>query len=79
LLLGTIVNTAAIVLGGVIGLLFGQALSAKVKATLTQGIGLAILLVGGSMALQTENVLVIIASLVLGGAVGELLDNRLSE
>ena len=73
-MLGTIVNTIAILFGGLVGLLFGQALPEKIKITVIQGIGLAVLLIGGSMALQTKNPLVVIASLVLGGIVGELID-----
>jgi len=73
-MLGTIVNTIAILFGGLIGLLFGQALPDKMKNTVIQGIGLAVLLIGLTMALQTENVLVVIASLVLGGIMGELID-----
>ncbi|HWP95643.1 MAG TPA: DUF554 domain-containing protein [Syntrophomonadaceae bacterium] len=76
-MLGTIVNTAAIILGGALGLLFGNALSEKMKLTLIQGIGLAVLLIGGSMALKTNNALVIIASVVIGGAIGELIDIEL--
>jgi len=76
-LLGTIVNAVAIVLGGILGLLFGQALTEKMKTTVIQGIGLAVLLIGGSMALQTKNPLIVIGSLVVGGIVGELIDIEL--
>ncbi|MCO1601427.1 DUF554 domain-containing protein [Desulfosporosinus nitroreducens] len=73
-MLGTVVNTIAILIGGLLGLLFGQTLPDKIKKTVIQGIGLAVLLIGVSMALQTKNTLVVIASLVLGGIVGELID-----
>ena len=73
-MLGTIVNTLSILFGGLVGILFGQALPEKMKKTVIQGIGLAVLLIGGSMALQTKNALVVIASLVLGGIVGEFID-----
>ncbi|WP_407306062.1 DUF554 domain-containing protein [Desulfosporosinus sp. SB140] len=76
-MLGTIVNTIAIVIGGFTGLLFGQALPEKMKSTVIQGIGLVVLLIGGSMALQTKNSLVIIASLVIGGIIGEWIDIEL--
>jgi len=76
-MLGTIVNTIAIILGGALGLGFGNALSTKMKLTLIQGIGLAVLLIGGSMALKTNNALVVIASLVIGGVIGELIDIEL--
>ena len=75
--LGTIVNIAAIILGGVLGLLFGQAIPDKIKKTVIQGIGLAVLLIGGSMSLQTKNPLVVISSLVIGGIIGEWLDIEL--
>lgn len=76
-MLGTIVNTIAIIIGGFLGLLFGQALPEKIKSTVIQGIGLVVLLIGGSMALQTKNPLVVITSLVLGGVMGELIDIEL--
>ncbi len=76
-MLGTIINTAAIILGGVLGLLFGHALSENMKVTVIQGLGLAVLLIGGSMALQTNNPLIVILSLVIGGVIGELIDIEL--
>lgn len=76
-MLGTIVNTGAILFGGLLGLMFGHALPDKVKKTVIQGIGMAVLLIGGSMALKTQNTLVVIASLVLGGVVGEVIDIEL--
>ena len=76
-MLGTIVNTLAIVIGGIVGLLFGWALPEKMKNTVIQGLGLAVLLIGLSMAIQTRNTLVVIASLVIGGIVGEWIDIEL--
>lgn len=76
-MLGTIVNTLSIIVGGLFGLLFGNTLPDKIKRTVIQGIGLAVLLIGGSMALQTKNPLVIIASLVVGGILGEWIDIEL--
>jgi uncharacterized membrane protein YqgA involved in biofilm formation len=40
---------------------------------MTAGLGLCTLLIGMQMALQVQNVLVVIASMVIGGVVGELL------
>lgn len=73
-MLGTIVNSLAILAGGLAGMLFGKALPEKMKNTVIQGIGLAVLLIGLSMALQSKNTLVVIASLVLGGIIGEWID-----
>lgn len=74
LVLGTIVNSLAILAGGLAGMLFGKALPERMKNTVIQGIGLAVLLIGLSMALQSKNTLVVIASLVFGGIIGEWID-----
>ncbi|KUO73531.1 MAG: hypothetical protein APF81_14150 [Desulfosporosinus sp. BRH_c37] len=76
-MLGTIVNIISIVIGGLVGLLFGEAFPEKIKKTVIQGIGLSVILIGGSMALQTKNPLIIISSLVLGGIIGEWVDIEL--
>lgn len=76
-MLGTIVNALAIVLGSVAGLAFGQAIPERLKRTMIQGVGLAVLLIGISMALQTKNLLIVIGSLVLGGALGAWIDIEL--
>lgn len=76
-MLGTIVNALAIIVGGLVGMMFGKALPEKMKNTVIQGIGLAVILIGLSMALQSKNTLVVIASLVLGGILGEWIDIEL--
>ena len=73
-MLGTIVNAAAIILCGALGLFLGHAMPEKMKSTLIQGLGFAVLLIGGSMALQTNNAFVVIISLVIGGVIGGLID-----
>jgi uncharacterized membrane protein YqgA involved in biofilm formation len=71
-LLGTIVNAAAIVIGGLLGLLL-PGIPDNVKRTVMQGIGLAVAVQGISMALKTDNLLIMIVSLVVGGLLGEWL------
>jgi len=72
--LGTIVNVAAIAVGAGIGLLFKKGIPEKVSSTVMQGIGLAVLLTGLSMAVQSKQILAVIISLALGGLTGELLN-----
>jgi uncharacterized membrane protein YqgA involved in biofilm formation len=67
---GTIVNAAAIVIGGLLGILL-PGIPDNVKRTVMQGLGLAIVVLGLSMALKTENLLIMIVSLVVGGLLGE--------
>ena len=78
-LLGTIVNVAAIVAGSLLGLFFGHLLPEKVHRTLVLGLGLAVILIGLQLAFQTNQPLVLIGSLILGGITGEALriENRL--
>ncbi|CCO08329.1 DUF554 domain-containing protein [Desulforamulus hydrothermalis] len=71
---GTIVNAAAIVAGTAIGLLFRKGISESANQTVMNGIGLAVALIGFKMAFKTENELIVILSLVLGGIIGEILD-----
>lgn len=73
-MVGTIVNVTAIVVGTLLGLGMQKGISERVKQTVMQGISLAIILIGLQMALQTKNPLIVIASLVLGGIGGELID-----
>jgi hypothetical protein len=64
----------AIIIGGLVGVFFGRAFSDKLKTTVIQGIGLTVLIIGLQMALKTENILIVILSLVLGGIIGEGID-----
>ena len=72
-MLGNIVNTAAILIGGSLGLFIGNKVSKSLKDIVMQGLSLAVLLIGMQMALQTEDMVVVIFSLVIGGIIGELL------
>ncbi len=70
---GTAVNGAAIVAGALLGLFLGRFIPERLNEIAMQGIGLAVLLIGFQMALKSEQVLILIISLVLGGVAGELL------
>ncbi|MBM7624317.1 DUF554 domain-containing protein [Sporohalobacter salinus] len=70
---GTIVNTTAIIIGSSLGLILGHRVSESLKETVMQGLSLAVFLIGGQMALETNNIPIIILSLLLGGIIGEIL------
>jgi hypothetical protein len=72
-LLGTWVNTGAVVVGSAIGLAAGSRLPAGVKTILMQALGLAVVAIGLRMALEAQHVLLAIGCLLLGGITGELL------
>ena len=70
---GTLVNTLAIITGALAGVILGRLIPERFNEIAMQGIGLAVLLIGLQMALQSQQVLLLIFSLVLGGILGELL------
>lgn len=79
--LGTILNTAGILLGGLLGLLGGKWLSPRCQDTLTKASGVCVLFVGISGALEhmlagdgAGGTLMVIASFALGSLLGEWLD-----
>lgn len=73
-MLGTIVNSVAIIIGGILGTLFQGGIRDRAKETIMAGLGLAVVLIGLGMALKTTNPLIVIGSLVLGGLIGEWVD-----
>jgi len=70
--LGTLVNAAAIVAGGLLGRLLTR-IPESIRQTVMQGIGLAVILLGLQMGLETKNFLIVIISIVAGTIIGELL------
>ena len=70
---GTLVNTASILVGGFIGTVFHRTLPQRFQAIIFQGMGLFVVVLGVSMSIKMEHVLVSVFSLLLGGLSGELL------
>lgn len=68
---GTVINVVAIVLGSILGLLFGARLSEQLKSTVISGMGLFIIGMGLQMFLKTENSLVVLGALLFGTLLGE--------
>jgi uncharacterized membrane protein YqgA involved in biofilm formation len=73
MLLGTAINVAAIAVGTLVGLMLKQRLPERITSITMQGLGLVTALIGVKMMLTTENVLIVLVSIVIGGVVGELL------
>lgn len=72
--LGTAANCLAIIVGALLGVVFKRGLPEKWQQTMMSSIALCIVLIGIQMALKTNNIIVIIFSLVLGSIVGEIVD-----
>lgn len=83
--LGTIANVAAIVVGGLAGLLGGRRIPERLQKTLMSAMGVSVLFVGvsgtlsqmlraGGGALTVQGTMMMILSLAVGAVLGELLD-----
>ena len=83
--LGTIINVAAILLGGLLGLCFGKLLKERHQQTLTRVCGISTLFIGIGGALEgmlsiggrgviSGNTMLIVICLSLGALIGEILN-----
>lgn len=70
---GTIINISTVLLGSLIGILFRSKLPERFIKIVFQGIGLFTIVLGVSMSLKSNHLLVMVFSLIIGGIVGELL------
>ena len=73
-MLGVIVNVLTVIIGSCIGLLFKKGIPEKVSTATMTGLGVCTLYIGISGSLCGENVLIVIAAVVLGAVVGTLLN-----
>lgn len=73
-MMGVAVNTLTVLLGSALGLLFGKGIPERVTKAVMIGLGLCTVYIGIDGALSGENVLIVIAAMVLGAVVGTLLD-----
>lgn len=83
-MLGTVINSIAIIMGALLGNLLKGRFSENISTTLMQGLSLVVMLIGLSMALKTENLLIVTLSIVSGAVLGEIMKieerlNRLGE
>lgn len=68
---GTFLNILTVLVGGMIGLGFGARLPAKVRETVVAGLGLFTASYGIKIFLDTQNPLIVLGSLLIGGILGE--------
>ncbi len=73
-MLGTIVNALAIVVGSILGFFLKGGLPLSMGETISKGLGLAIIFIGVSGTMGTQNLLLVIISLVIGSVLGELIN-----
>ncbi len=72
-MIGTILNVITVLVGGILGASLGGRLPGKVRETVMHGLGLMTMVIGLQMALGTRNILIVLASILVGGIMGEIL------
>lgn len=82
--MGAIVNFLSIIAGGIVGLLLKKGIPERISNTIVSGVGLCVLLIGIDGAMEGQNTLIAILSIVIGAIIGELLNidgaiNRLAK
>lgn len=73
-MLGTIVNTLAVIVGSTLGLIFRRGIPERISDAMMKGLGICTIFIGIDGAFQGENTLVMILSIVIGIVIGEGID-----
>lgn len=73
-MLGAIANSLGILLGALIGLVLKKGIKESYTNTIMDGISLAVIVLGLMSALEMQNVILVLASLVVGTIIGEWLN-----
>lgn len=73
-MLGTIVNSLAVIIGGFVGVLFKNIIPEKISEALLKASGLAVIAVGIKLSLKGENLTLLIMSVIIGTLIGELIN-----
>jgi len=71
--LGTLINVVTVLVGGSLGTFLGTRLPERMRETIMQGLGLLTIVIGIQLSLETDNILIVLGSLLLGGIVGECM------
>ena len=74
IMLGVIVNTAAVIAGSIIGLIIRKGIPQKWIDMIMKALGICTMYIGIDSALDGENTLVLIFSMVIGAVIGIALD-----
>lgn len=73
-MLGTIVNSIAIIFGSLVGLLLKGGIQERISNTIMKGLGLCVLYIGISGSFEGENTIITIICMAIGAFLGELMD-----
>jgi len=70
---GTFVNIITVIAGSFIGILIGTKFPENIKKIAFDGVGLSSLALGIMLALKTDNIIIMVFSILFGAIIGELL------
>ncbi len=70
-MLGTVINSMAIIIGGLIGVILKKGIKEEYRNTIMDAIGLSVLVIGVTGAIVSENMLLVVGSMVVGSFIGE--------
>lgn len=81
MLLGTLVNVVLVLIGGFVGLFLKKGISKRFSDLIMHAIALVTMVIGINFATASENMLIVIISLVVGALIGEgiNIDKRLNQ
>jgi uncharacterized membrane protein YqgA involved in biofilm formation len=68
---GTLINVVTILIGSALGLWMGGHMSGRTRETVLNGLGMVTIALGLEMTLHTQNILVVMGSVLVGGILGE--------
>lgn len=70
-MLGTLLNILTVIIGGGLGTLLGARLPRRLQETVLWGLGLFTIAIGLQMTFESQNALITLGSLLVGGLLGE--------
>lgn len=73
-MIGTLINVVTILAGTALGLVLRKGIPERMRATVMQGLGLCVILIGVSGAVKTGDTMCVIVSMVVGGLVGSAVN-----
>lgn len=73
-MIATFINMVLVLIGGTIGVVFKNRISEKFSQSLVCVLGLCVLVIGIQSAVKTENMILVIISIIIGTLLGEWLN-----
>ena len=71
--MGTVINVITVIIGSLLGVMLQSRFPDALKKLLLQGVGLITVIMGVQMGLKTDNILIPMGGILLGGIIGYIL------